>query len=52
MNKEKEVQKEKTMMEKIREWKSQGVEFKFKNNGYGTFAKGIPSSYFYKKGRI
>lgn len=51
-NKEKETKKAKTMIERLREWRSQGVEFGFKNYGYGYFAKGVPASYFYRRGRI
>lgn len=45
------MQKQKTLMERIKDWRKQGLEFGFKNTGYGAFAKGIPASYFYRTQR-
>lgn len=42
------MKEQKTLMERIKDWRIQGLEFRFKNTGYGVFAKGIPASYFYR----
>lgn len=45
------MKQQKTLVQRIKDWREQGLEFRFKNHGYGEFAKGIPASYFYRTKR-